>query len=150
MKPTSSKAPSFANTYIFANSLIDLFGLDAFHAGPNCKVATIYMVGRYVAAAEAWGIRRSDIVPVYQVFAGGNWRTDTGGTYLLATVDQMRQILSHRGTQVPTPVFDYVYSWGSQNADDALEGSADLQGVRAPQQYIRRRERIGLGRRFRA
>jgi hypothetical protein len=108
------------------------------------------MVGRYVAAAEAWKIRRSDIVPVYQVFAGGNWRTDTGGTYLLTTVDQMRQILSHRGTQVPTPVFDYVYSWGSQNADDALEGSADLQGVRAPQQYIRRRERIGLGRRFRA
>jgi hypothetical protein len=41
----------------------------------------------------------------------------------------MRQILDRWGTLTPTPVFDFAYSWGSQNADEALEGSTDLQTV---------------------
>lgn len=127
MKLTSSRAPSFLNTYNFTNSHIDLFGLDPYPCRTELQGCDYDMIGRYVAAAEAWGIQRSDMVPVYQVVGGGNWRTDTGGKYLLPTVEQMRQILSRWGIHLPTPVFDYVYSWGSQNADEALEASADLQ-----------------------
>jgi hypothetical protein len=129
MDLASSKAPSFIKTYNADNSHIDLFGIDPYPCRTELKDCDYDMINRYVAAAEAWGIRRSDMVPVYQVFGGGNWRTDTGGKYLLPTVSQLQQILSRWGTCLPTPVFDYVYSWGSQNADEALEGSPDLQAV---------------------
>jgi hypothetical protein len=41
----------------------------------------------------------------------------------------MLQIVDRWGTVAPTPVFDFAYSWGSQRADQALEGSPDLQAV---------------------
>jgi SAM-dependent methyltransferase len=129
MKLSSSKAPSFINTYNFANSHVDLFGIDPYPCRTELKDCDYDMIDRYVAAAEAWGIPRSIMVPVYQTFGGGNWMDDSGGKYLLPTVSQMQQILDRWGTLTPTPVFDLAYSWGSQNADEALEGSTDLQAV---------------------
>lgn len=129
MKLTSSKAPSFINTYNQANSHIDLFGIDPYPCRTELKDCDYDMIDRYVTAAEDWGIRRRDMVPVYQVVGGGNWRNDSGGKYVLPTVSQMQKILSRWGRHLPTPVFDYVYSWGSQNADEALESSPDLQTV---------------------
>jgi hypothetical protein len=129
MKLTSSKAPSFINTYNPANSHIDLFGIDPYPCRTEFNDCDYSMIDRYVAAADAWGIPRSDMVPVYQAVGGGNWKTDGGGKYVLPTVSQMQQMLARWGTHVPTPVFDYAYSWGSQNADEALEGSPDLQAV---------------------
>jgi len=129
MKLSSSKAPSFINTYNPANSHVDLFGIDPYPCRTELKDCDYDMIDRYVAAAEAWGIPRSVMVPVYQTFGGGNWRDDGGGRYILPNVSQMRQILDRWGTLAPTPVFDFAYSWGSQNADQALEGSSDLQAV---------------------
>jgi hypothetical protein len=38
-------------------------------------------------------------------------------------------MLERWGRLVPAPVFDFVYSWGSQNGDEALENSPDLQAA---------------------
>src|SRR5439155_6867828 len=54
---------------------------------------------------------------------------DGGGQYTLPTSSQEQQILATWAAVVPTPVFDYAYSWGSQSSDQALEGSTPLQAV---------------------
>jgi len=127
MKLSSSRAPSFNNTYNPANSHVDLFGIDPYPCRTELKGCDYDMIDRYVAAAEAWGIPRSIMVPIYQTFGGGNWMNDSGGKYMMPTLSQMQQILTRWGTLVPTPEFDFAYSWGSQNGDEALEGSPELQ-----------------------
>src|SRR5207253_220627 len=74
-----------------------------------------------VAAAETAGIPVGSIVPVYQAFGGGTWSDDGGGYYLLPTPSEEQQILATWAALIPTPVFDYAYSWGTQNSDQALE-----------------------------
>ena len=71
----------------------------------------------------------ADIVPVYQTFGGGTWTDDGGGSYALPVPSQEAQILRTWGSLVPTAVFDYAYSWGSQRQDASLCGSRALQGV---------------------
>jgi hypothetical protein len=129
MKLSSSKAPSFINTFNPANSHIDLYGIDPYPCRTELPDCDYGMIDRYVTAAEAWGISRSLMVPVYQTFGGGGWIDDGGGKYVLPSVNQMRQMLDRWGTLVPSPVFDFAYSWGSQRSDQALEGAPDLQEV---------------------
>jgi hypothetical protein len=129
MKLASSKAPTFLNTYNPDNSHIDLYGIDPYPCRTEIKDCDYDMISRYVAAADAWGIPRNAVVPVYQVFGSGNWHDDGGGRYVLPSSGQMQKMLDLWGTFTPAPVFDYAYSWGSQNGDEALEGSADLQAV---------------------
>ncbi|WP_442755755.1 hypothetical protein ACNHKD_03600 [Methylocystis sp. JAN1] len=128
----SSKAPSYAG-YNLATTGADYLGIAAYpcrselnNGAGGCDFAEI---NRNVAAAQAAGIPNSAIVPIYQTFGGGNWINDGGGTYLLPTAAQAQQILSTWASLVPTAAFDYAYSWGSQNADVALESSPDLQQV---------------------
>src|SRR5213595_3120623 len=87
------------------------------------------MITKAVAAAESSGITVGKIVPVYQAFGAGNWDDDGGGQYTLPTSSQEQQILSTWAPLVPNPGFDYAYSWGTQNSDQALEGSTALQTV---------------------
>ena len=49
--------------------------------------------------------------------------------YLLPTADQEKTILSIWGRLVPSPPFDFAYSWGSQNGDTSLSSAADLLQV---------------------
>jgi hypothetical protein len=129
MKLASSKAPSFINTYNYGNSHIDLYGIDPYPCRTEINDCDYEMIDRYVAAADAWGIPRNALIPVYQVFGSGNWRDDGGGRYLFPSVAQMQKILDRWETFAPRPVFDYAYSWGSQRGDEALENSSDLQAV---------------------
>jgi hypothetical protein len=129
MKLASSKAPSFINTYNYGNSHIDLYGIDPYPCRTEINDCDYEMIDRYVAAADAWGIPRSALIPVYQVFGSGNWRDDSGGRYLFPSAAQMQKILDRWETFAPRPVFDYAYSWGSQRDDEALENSSDLQAV---------------------
>jgi SAM-dependent methyltransferase len=129
MEMSSSKAPSFIDTFNPANSHVDLFGIDPYPCRTELKDCDYDMIDRYVAAAEAWGIPRSLMVPIYQTFGGGGWMDDSGGKYVLPSASQMQQILNRWGTLAPSPVFDFAYSWGSQRADAALEGAPDLQAV---------------------
>src|ERR1700692_3114587 len=129
MNLSSSKTPSFENTYNPANSHIDLFGLDPYPCRTELHGCDFDMIDRYVAAATSWGIPRGSMVPFYQSFGGGDWVDDYGGEYLLPTAEQMRQILDRWRRHVNAPAFDAVYSWGSQRADVALESSLALQEV---------------------
>lgn len=129
MNMSSSKSPTFAGTYTPANSGVDLFGLDPYPCRSELHGCNFGMINAYVAAAQAAGIPRADIVPVYQAFGGGTWRDDLGGSYLLPTPAQERSILARWGVLTPHPVFDYAYSWGSQRGDVALAGSRALQAV---------------------
>lgn len=129
MSLASSRTPSFVGTYNPANSHVDLYGIDPYPCRTETAECNYEMIDRHVAAAQAWGIPRGDMVPVYQAFGGGNWKDDDGGKYALPSVNQMQRILERWETFVPRPVFDYAYSWGSQASNDALENSPELRSV---------------------
>ena len=142
----SFASPNYYNGFGPSNTDIDYFGLDPYpcrseFAGPNpCHYSGI---AANVAQAESTatgtnfygqtgpnpGIPVADIVPVYQTFGGGSWVDDTGGSYVLPTADQLTRILAMWSSLVPTPIFDYSYTWGSQLSDTALGTQPALQAV---------------------
>jgi hypothetical protein len=132
---SASYSPNYMGDYTPANSDIDYYGLDPYPCrddtypvplnGCNYNYITLD-----VNAAEAAGIPQAAIVPVYQAFGGGTWTDDGSGTYLLPTAAQEQQILSTWAGLIPSPAFDYAYSWGVQNNDTALsDAPASLQQV---------------------
>ena len=125
----TSTAPTYADTYRPENSHIDLYGIDPYPCRTETNGCDYSMITKAVAAAESSGIPVDTIVPVYQAFGAGNWDDDGGGQYTLPTANQEQHILSTWAPLVPNPVFDYAYSWGTQNSDQALERSRDLQAV---------------------
>jgi hypothetical protein len=129
---SSSNHPTYQGGYNPANSDIDLYGLDPYPCrseNPASEPCAYSWLGLAVGAAESAGIPLADIVPVYQAFGGGTWVDDGGGSYQLPTAAQESEILSTWATVVPSPVFDYAYSWGSQHSDQPLSGSPALQQV---------------------
>lgn len=129
MNLSTAAAPSFQSSYDPQNSHIDLYGLDPYPCRSESGGCSSGMIRRYVTAAEAWGIPRARLVPVYQAFGGGRWRDGQGGRFTLPTAAQLRALLAQWRALISAPVFDYAYSWGSQRGDRALENSADLQAV---------------------
>ncbi len=120
---SSNTTPSYY--YTPANTHIDLFGLDPYPVQTNVPNNLDYnIIPLAVAEAEKVGIPLADIVPVYQAFGGGGY-----STYILPTAAQEEQILATWASVVPTPAFDYTYSWGSQNSDTALSNDPVLQAV---------------------
>jgi hypothetical protein len=112
-------------SYTPANTDIDLFGLDPYPVQTNVKNNLDYsIIPLDVSVAEAAGIPQQQIVPIYQAFGGGQYTT-----YILPTAAQEQQILTTWGTVIPTPVFDYAYSWGVQSGDTALVTDPALQQV---------------------
>jgi hypothetical protein len=133
---SSSNHPTYQGGYNPDNSDVDLYGLDPYPCrseNPATAPCAYSWLGLAVTAAEAARIPLADIVPVYQAFGGGSFVDDGGGSYQLPTAPQESEILSTWRSLVPTPVFDYVYSWGAQNGDQALSGSAALQSIFAAQ-----------------
>jgi hypothetical protein len=129
---SSSKHPTYQGGYDPANSDVDLYGLDPYPCrseNPATAPCAYSWLALAVSAAQQEGIPLADIVPVYQAFGGGTWAEDGGGSYQLPTAAQESDILSTWASLVPTPVFDYAYSWGSQRSDQALSGSSSLQQV---------------------
>jgi hypothetical protein len=139
MTTTSSTKPSFTGTYNPTNSHVDLFGIDPYPCRTELAGCDYNEIDLYIAAAESADVPRDRMVPVYQTFGGGNWFDDGGGRYTLPTVGQLEQIMARWDALLPTPVFDYAYSWGSQNADAALGSSPDLQAV-----FLRRGDRATI------
>ena len=129
---SSSNHPTYQGGYNPANSDIDLYGLDPYPCrseNPASAPCAYSWLGLAVTAAEAEGIPLADIVPVYQAFGGGAWVDDGGGSYQLPTAAEESAILATWGSLVPAPVFDYAYSWGTQNGDQPMSGSPSLQSV---------------------
>lgn len=103
---------------------LDAIGLDPY----PCNVDTGCTYGDIesdVKAAEAAGIAQSVIVPIFQVF-GDSY-------YLMPTATQLQSILDEWSNVVPSPLFDYAYSWGCQSGSltACLSTSADDQAVMA-------------------
>ena len=72
MNMGSTDDPSYANTYNWENTHIDLFGLDPYPVRSNGSL-DFDVIDKSVAAALDLGISLDQIVPVYQTFGGGGW-----------------------------------------------------------------------------
>ena len=121
---TNPATPNYENTYNPANTDVDLFGLVSYPCQKGISGCAYSWIPSTVAAAERAGIPLADIVPVYQVFGAYD-----AGQWVLPTAEQESEILSMWGSSVPTPVFDYAYSWGVQWGDQTLSGSPSLQSI---------------------
>ena len=126
---SSSRSPSFDPAYKPSGSHVDLFGLAAYPCRTETNGCDFDMINRYISAADKSGIPRSSIVPVFQAFGGGHWMDDEDGQYTMPTAAQARTILNLWQKLIPSPVFDYTFSWGSQNGDSALDSSPELGEV---------------------
>jgi hypothetical protein len=129
MNMGSREHPTYENTYNPANSGVDYYGIDPYPCFSGPGDCDYEMIERYVKAAEASGIPRDRMIPVYQTFGGGEWKDEDGGKYNLPTARQLSVMLARWAELVPTPEFDYAYSWGSQRSDLALESSKELKEV---------------------
>jgi hypothetical protein len=129
MNLATADQPSFQNTYSPANSHVDLYGIDPYPCRSELNGCDYDMITRFVLAAEAWGIPRTRMIPVFQAFGGGSWNDGAGGAYLLPTAVQLHAMLVHWRALVPAPRFDFAYSWGVQRGDHALEDTPALREV---------------------
>ena len=129
MNLSSSRTPSFKNSYNPGNTHIDLFGIDPYPCRSELSGCDLDMINRYVAAALDWGIPATRIVPLYQAFGGGAWDDGSGGQYLLPTAAEARMMLDRWRELIEAPEFEAVYSWGSQQGDAALEDAPELKAV---------------------
>jgi hypothetical protein len=129
MNLSAAGTPSFQDSYNPSNSHVDLYGIDPYPCRSELNGCSDTMIERYVVAAEAWGIPRARMVPVYQTFGGGSWSDGDGGEYRLPTAAQSRAMLAQWRALIPAPLFDFAYSWGVQRGDHALEDSSDLRDV---------------------
>ncbi len=108
-----------------ANTGADLVGLDPYPIqGQFSGGQDLAIIPAYVQSAEAGGWQQSQIVPVYQAFGGGGY-----SQWTLPTAVQEDQILATWSTLTPNPAFDFAYSWGTQDNDDALTNTPSLQAV---------------------
>jgi hypothetical protein len=121
--------PTFAGSYTPENSGLDLVGLDPYPVRSELPSPDYAEIPVYVRMAEAQGWPLTSIVPVYQSFGGGAYPDDHGGYWALPSAAQERQILADWAGVVPDPKFDYAYSWGSQEGDQALNQSPSLRAV---------------------
>jgi hypothetical protein len=125
----SSASPSFATAYRREVSHIDLFGVSPYPCRTHGSECDYDMIDHFVRACRDAGFPTERIVPTFQSFGGGEWRTDSGDAYRLPTSSEMQSMLDRWNKLVPAPVFDYAYSWGSQRSDLSLAGSTDLKTV---------------------
>ena len=127
MNLDASRSPSFDRSYRPAESHVDLFGISPYPCRSELGGCDFEMIARYIAAAEAAGIPRRQMVPTYQAFGGGFWRDDGGGRYQLPSAKLMQELLTRWDRLLARPVFDYAYSWGVQRDDEALESAPHLR-----------------------
>lgn len=105
---------------------VDVLGVDSYpcHLGAPCDFTKI---PERVNAAVKAGVPRSQIAPVYQAFG------QEGGTnpyYRTPTATELTTMLSTWKANVPSPVLDYAYTWGTQSSStQALSNHPELQAV---------------------
>jgi hypothetical protein len=125
---SSNARPDYMNTYNLANTAIDLYGLDPYPFRTGVP-ADLNEIDATVAAAVRAGIPMGKIVPVFQAFGGGTFSTAEGGKYVVPTPKQLQASIDRWATIIPSPEFDFVYSWGNQQGDTALRDRPELQAV---------------------
>lgn len=112
---------------------VDLFGIDPFpcHVGAPCLDSRITTEVQRAAAA---GIPVSRMVPVFQAF-GQDCSKQKTKYYDEPSAADMTRLLAQWAALVPSPAFDFTYTWRSEGPAcpglDAATGGAhpDLQSV---------------------
>jgi hypothetical protein len=127
MNQGAPSAPAYSSKYKPANSHVDLFGIDMYPCRSELSGCANWYIPKAVKAAEAAGMPQQQLVPVYQAFGGGTWTDGAGGQYLVPTAKQEANLVRTWASVLPTPVFDYAYSWGCQRQDIALAKAPNLQ-----------------------
>jgi hypothetical protein len=135
----SSASPSFSADYRPNVSHIDLFGVSPYPCRTGSGECDFDMIDRFVRSCRDAGIPADRIVPTFQSFGGGEWRTDSDDAYRLPTPSELQVMLERWNKLIPSPVFDYAYSWGSQRSDVSLVDSPDLKAVFAQHNHGRPR-----------
>ncbi|MFB9264363.1 hypothetical protein ACFFWD_14470 [Bradyrhizobium erythrophlei] len=126
---SSSAHPDYMNTYNPANTGIDLYGLDPYPFRTDTAASDLHEIDAAVAAAVQAGIPASKIVPIFQAFGGGTFNTPEGGKFVVPAPTQLRALIDRWSSIIPSPEFDYAYSWGNQQGDTALRDRPELQAV---------------------
>jgi hypothetical protein len=130
MNMGTPQSPAFPADYAPASSHVDLFGIAPYPCRRGSPSCDLDMIGRFVQAAKDAGIPLANMVPTYQTFGEGRWRSaDAAGEYRLPEPAEMQAMLQKWKALVGTPKMDFAYSWGRQREDDALESAPDLQQV---------------------
>jgi len=109
-----------------AKSHVDVVGVDSYpcHLRAPCDFT---MITQRVNAAILAGIPRGRIAPVYQAFGQEG---ATNPYYRTPTAAELQTMLATWKANVPAPVLDYAYSWGTQtSAPQALINHPALQSV---------------------
>lgn len=124
------EASSFKDTYNYANTHIDLFGIDPYPVRLLDNGTTIYdinFVDRMLKAALDSGIELARIVPVFQAFGGGNWSVYTAGQkgkYKFPTATQTKEMFARWAKLVPNPEIDFAYIWVVKEGHTSLGGTS--------------------------
>jgi hypothetical protein len=112
--------------YTPSNTGIDYYGISGYPVASDLTGSyDLSVIDNHVAGALAAGIPLGALVPTYQTFGGGSW----GRPYVVPNAAQLTALLARWASLVPTPPFDYAYSWGTQRGDTALESLPLLQAV---------------------
>ena len=136
MNVGSSASPAFSAEYAPEKSHIDFFSIAPYPCRTDWVECDYHMIDRYIAASREAGFPVSRIVPTFQSFGGGEWKTDSGGAYRLPSPAEMQSMLARWERFVPAPAFDFAYSWGQQRSDQSLAASPELQGVFARRNHM--------------
>ncbi|MBZ9659794.1 hypothetical protein LB523_12130 [Mesorhizobium sp. ESP-6-4] len=115
-------APDYSNTYNYANTHIDLFGIDPYPVRPS--VYDVNYIDKAVDAAVKSGIELVRIVPVFQAFGGGSWTSNTGDGYKFPSIAQMTEMFQRWDRKVPNAQFDFAYVWEVKNGHTCIGGTS--------------------------
>jgi hypothetical protein len=120
-----------------AETHVDLIGLDPYPCNVHNTASGCAhrKIDNTVRRAVANGIPASAIVPVFQVF-GQTCAASSSNYYRMPTAAELRQMLARWTALVPSPAFDYTYTWGHQRSScptlvdaNGDNGYPDLQSV---------------------
>jgi hypothetical protein len=115
-----------------ANTDVDYVGLDPYpchyDTSGNPVPCDLSKITQRVSSAESNGVPVADIVPVFQAFGQLGL---TQPYYRMPTADELSSMLSLWATLVPSPPFDYFYTFGAQatSAPQAIINSPSIQPV---------------------
>lgn len=129
MNQGTSVLPRFDTVYAPERSHVDFFSIAPYPCRIEWSSCDVDMVDRYVAAAAQAGVPADRIIPTYQTFGFGTWRTDTGGRYRMPNGNELRALLDRWRQLVPHPAFDMAYSWGAQRGAASLSQAPDLLAI---------------------
>lgn len=95
---------------------VDLFGIDPYPCQRDTNTCDLADIDTQVNAALAAGIPRERLVPTFQAFG-------LTSTWFPPSAAQLQSILDRWASLVPTPVFDYAYTWACNFGCDANSAS---------------------------